>query len=179
MSGVFLYFFRSVLVRNQLFRLRIAVNAICFSSLVNKPLVVLAMVYCPQQPCFQRFQSIMPWINHVSNQIYLRIDGILRASFRYGKCQLVMTLIIPDIIKLHPIKWIINFVLRHLDPLPPWLTRKKHPSKERRLYVYSGIKFYWYFVESRSKGPEERRNQWPFNSPWRISKCWRWNFSLG
>ena len=43
MSSVFLYFFRSDLVRNQLFRLRIAVKAICFSSLVNKPLGVLTM----------------------------------------------------------------------------------------------------------------------------------------
>lgn len=45
----------------------------------------------------------MPWINHVSNQIFLLINGILRASFRYGKRQLVMTFIIPDIKKLHPI----------------------------------------------------------------------------
>ena len=44
MSSVLLYFFRSDLVRNQLFRLRIAVKAICFSSLVNKPLGVLTMV---------------------------------------------------------------------------------------------------------------------------------------
>ena len=47
MSGVFLCFLRSDLVRNQQFRLPIAVNAICFSSLVNKPLGVLTMVYCP------------------------------------------------------------------------------------------------------------------------------------
>ena len=42
---LFLYFFRSDLVRNQLFRPRIAVNAIFFSSLVNKQLFGgLAMV---------------------------------------------------------------------------------------------------------------------------------------
>ena len=92
MSGVFLCFLRSDLVRNQQFRLPIAVNAICFSSLVNKPLGVLTMVYCPSS-----------LVSNVPNQIYLRIDGILLASFRYGKRQLVMTLIIPDIIKLHPI----------------------------------------------------------------------------
>ena len=44
MSGVFLC---SDLVTNQLFRLRIAMNAICFSLFVNKPLGVLAMVYYP------------------------------------------------------------------------------------------------------------------------------------
>ena len=30
----------------------------------------------------------------------------------------------------------------NLDPLPPWLTRKKHLSKERLLYVHSGIKLH-------------------------------------
>ena len=76
MSSVFLYFFRSDLVRNQLFRPRIAVKAICFSSLVNKPLGVLTMV--------SSRSSLVP---HVSNQIYLRINGILLAFFRYAKRQ--------------------------------------------------------------------------------------------
>ena len=94
MSSVFLYFFRSDLVRNQLFRLRIAVKAICFSSLVNKPLGVLTMV--------SSRSSLIPNVSnqlcHVSNQIFLLINGILLAFFRYAKRQLVMTLIIRDII---------------------------------------------------------------------------------
>ena len=71
------YFFLSDLVGNQLFRLRIAgVNAICFSSLVNSLVSGLAMVYCPY--------------SLVSNQIYHRTDGIMLASSKYGKRQLVM-----------------------------------------------------------------------------------------
>ena len=58
MSGVVLYFFRSHLVRNQLFRLRIAVNSFRFCSLVNKPLGVLAIVYCPSS-----------LVSNVSNQL--------------------------------------------------------------------------------------------------------------
>ena len=77
MFSVFLYFFRSDLVRNQLFRPRMAVNAICFSSLVNKrPFGGLGMVCCPS--------------SLVSNQKYHRIDGILLESSKYGKRQLVM-----------------------------------------------------------------------------------------
>ena len=60
----------------QLFRLRIAVNAIFFGSLL------------PEQP---RFQSNIASISLVSNQIYHRIDGITLASFQYGKRQLVIT----------------------------------------------------------------------------------------
>ena len=68
MFSVFLYFFRPDLVRNQLFRPRMAVNAICFSSLVNKRLLeawgwsvalaasfpikytIESMVYCSNLP---------------------------------------------------------------------------------------------------------------------------------
>ena len=60
----------------QLFRLRIAVNAIFFGSLLSK------------QP---RFQSNIASISLVSNQINHRIDGISLASFQYGKRQLVIT----------------------------------------------------------------------------------------
>ena len=60
----------------QLFRLRIAVNAIFFGWLLSK------------QP---RFQSNIASISLVSNQIYHRIDGISLASFQYGKRQLVIT----------------------------------------------------------------------------------------
>ena len=70
MFSVFLYFFRSDLIRLKLFRLWITLNAIIFSSLVNKRL---------------RFQLNLPSINLVSNQIYHRIDGMLLASSKYGK----------------------------------------------------------------------------------------------
>ena len=73
MFSVFLYFFRSDLIRLQLFRLWITLNAIIFSSLVNKRL---------------RFQLNLPLIKLVSNQIYHRIDGMLLASSKYGKHQL-------------------------------------------------------------------------------------------
>ena len=43
--NVFLYFFRSDLFRNQLFRLRITVNTICFSSPVKKQLGGSVMIY--------------------------------------------------------------------------------------------------------------------------------------
>ena len=59
----------------QLFRLRIAVNAIFFGSLLSK------------QP---RFQSIITSTSLFSKQIHHRIDGISLASFNYGKRQLVM-----------------------------------------------------------------------------------------
>ena len=59
----------------QLFRLRIAVNAIFFGSLLSK------------QP---RFQSNITSTSLLSNQIHHRIDGISLASFNYGKRQLVM-----------------------------------------------------------------------------------------
>ena len=72
MFSVFLYFFRSDLIRLQLFRLWIALNAIFFSSLVNKRL---------------RFQLNIPSINPFSNQIYRRIDGVLLSSSKYGKRQ--------------------------------------------------------------------------------------------
>ena len=39
----------------------------------------------PMQP---RFQSNIPSINLVSNEMYHRIDGILLASSKYGKHQL-------------------------------------------------------------------------------------------
>ena len=76
MFSVFLSFFRSDLVRNQLFRLRIAVNTVCFwFTRVNKQLVSgLEMACCPS--------------SLVSNHIYHRIDGILLASSKYGKQQL-------------------------------------------------------------------------------------------
>ena len=70
MFSVFLYFFRSDFIRLQLFRLSITLNAIIFSSLVNKRL---------------RFQLNLPSINLVSNQIYHWIDGMLLASSKYGK----------------------------------------------------------------------------------------------
>ena len=73
MFSVFLYFFRSDLIRLKLFRLWITLNAIIVSSLVNKRL---------------RFQLHLPSINLVSNQIYHRIDGMLLASSKYGKHQL-------------------------------------------------------------------------------------------
>ena len=57
MFSVFLYFFRSDLIRLKLFRLWITLNAIIFSSLVNKRLP---------------FQLNLPSINLVSNQIYHR-----------------------------------------------------------------------------------------------------------
>ena len=76
MFSVFLYFFRSDLIRLKLFRLWITLNAIIFSSLVNKRL---------------RFQLNIPLINLVSNQIYHRIDGMLLASSKYGKHQLGIT----------------------------------------------------------------------------------------
>ena len=72
MFSVFLYFFRSDLIRLKLFRLWITLSAIIFSSLVNKRL---------------RFQLNLPSINLVSNQIYHRIDGMLLASSKYGKHQ--------------------------------------------------------------------------------------------
>ena len=72
MFSVFLYFFRSDLIRLQLFRLWITLNAIIFSSLVNERL---------------RFQLNIPSINLVSNQIYHRIDDMLLASSKYGKHQ--------------------------------------------------------------------------------------------
>ena len=59
----------------QLFRLRIAVNAIFFGSLLSK------------QP---RFQSNINSTSLLSNEIHHRIDGISLASFNYGKRQLVM-----------------------------------------------------------------------------------------
>ena len=59
----------------QLFRLRIAVNAIFFGSLLSN------------QP---RFQSNITSISLLSNQIHHRIDGIPLASFNYGKRHLVM-----------------------------------------------------------------------------------------
>ena len=73
MFSLFLYIFRSDLIRLQLFRLWITLNAIIFSSLVNKRL---------------RFQLNIPLINLVSNQIYHRIDGMLLASSKYGRHQL-------------------------------------------------------------------------------------------
>ena len=73
MFSVFLYFFRSDLIRLKLFRLWITLNAIIFSSLVYKRLP---------------FQLNLPSINLVSNQIYHRIDGMLLASSKYGKHQL-------------------------------------------------------------------------------------------
>ena len=73
MFSVFLYFFRSDLIRLKLFRLWITLNAIIFSSLVNKRLP---------------FQLNLPSINLVCNQIYHRIDGTLLASSKYGKHQL-------------------------------------------------------------------------------------------
>ena len=59
----------------QLFRLRTAVNAIFFGSLLSN------------QP---RFQSNITSISLLSNQIHHRIEGIPLASFNYGKRHLVM-----------------------------------------------------------------------------------------
>ena len=59
----------------ELFRLRITVNAICFSSVMSR------------QP---RFQDNIPSINLVRNQIYHRIERILLTSSKYGKHQFVM-----------------------------------------------------------------------------------------
>ena len=69
MFSVFLHFFRSDLVRNKLFRLRIAVNTICFSSLDKKKAWRLGDGLLPMQP---------------------RIDRIFLASSKYGKRPLVM-----------------------------------------------------------------------------------------
>ena len=75
MFCVFLHFFRSVFVRNMLFRLLMAVNAILIDDLL------------PMKPLFQ---SNIPSIDLVSNQIYHRIDGLLLESSKHGKRPLVM-----------------------------------------------------------------------------------------
>ena len=49
----------------------------------------------PKQP---RFQSKEPSINLVSKDIYYRIDGVLLASSKYGKRQLVIKNIISRLI---------------------------------------------------------------------------------
>ena len=64
MFCVFLHFFRSVL-EIKLFRLLMAVNATLMDDLL---------------PMKSLFQSNIPSIDLVSNQIYHRIDGILLAS---------------------------------------------------------------------------------------------------
>ena len=55
--------------KNAAIRLRIVVNAICFSSLLLKK---------------PRFQAKVPSIDLVSNQVYHGIDGILLASSKNG-----------------------------------------------------------------------------------------------
>ena len=69
----------------QLFRLRIAVKAIFQSTFAQA--ASFPIKYTIDLP---RFQSNIPSIILVSNQIYDRIDGILFASSKYGKRPLVM-----------------------------------------------------------------------------------------
>ena len=67
----------------QLFRLRIAVEAIFCSSLVNKQLCRSSWKEAKQP----RFHANIPSINLVCQQIYCRIDGILLASSKFGPGQ--------------------------------------------------------------------------------------------
>ena len=67
----------------QLFCLRIAVEAIFCSSLVNRQLGGSSWKeVLPKQP---RFHANIRWINLVCQQIYHRIDGILLASSKFGQ----------------------------------------------------------------------------------------------
>ena len=67
----------------QLFRLRMAVEAIFCSSLVNKQLCRSSWKEAKQP----RFHANIPSINLVCQQIYCRIDGILLASSKFGPGQ--------------------------------------------------------------------------------------------
>ena len=80
----FYVFFSSVQSSEiQLFRLRVAVEAIFCRSLVNKQLMAApGKTVFPKQP---RFHANIPWINLVCKQIYYRIDGILLSSSKFGQ----------------------------------------------------------------------------------------------